>query len=300
MAQHQDSKEVIQAAFKETTLSVATQDNYIKKLINWMEMLKPVSVTDLISNPTAAMEALMMSEIKKTPENLHIYISAAKAYATHVLKNNALKYEWRKIQKDNYEPIQERYDENRPSDLQLTKIMTLQELDDVRKSLPKGSFERLLISFYTLIEPIRADYFSTELIYTGEESKEENYILNNSRLIVKDFKTAKKHGVIDNMISNELQEELKSSLELYPRKYLFTKDDKKSPFGSRKMYSNWACKALKRVLKHDMDLTTLRHIYITEKMKEKTNLLKYQRKRRKENRFLNRIMEKKSKRRKRK
>jgi hypothetical protein len=270
MAQHQDSKELIQAAFKETALAVGTQDNYIKKLIYWVDVLKPESVTDLISNPTVAMEALMTSEIKKTPENLHIYISAAKAYATYVLKNNTLKYEWRKIQKENYEPIQERYDENRPSDLQLTKIMTLQELDKVRRELPKGSFERLLISFYTLIEPIRADYFSTELIYIGEESKEENYILNNSRLIVKDFKTAKKHGVIDNVLSEELQEELKSSLELYPRKYLFTKDDKKSPFGSRKMYSNWACKALKRVLKHPMDLTTLRHIYITEMIKEKS------------------------------
>jgi hypothetical protein len=270
MAQHQDRKEMIQVAFKETTLSVATQDNYIKKLINWMEMLKTESVIDLINNPAAAMEALMASEIKKTHQNLHIYISAALSYAHHILKDKAIADEWGKFQKKNWEPIQERYDENRPSERQLTKIMTLQELDDVRKSLPKGSFERLLISFYTLIEPIRADYFSTELIYTGEESKEENYILNNSRLIVKDFKTAKKYGVIDNVLSEELQEELKSSLELYPRNYLFTKDDKKSPFGSRKMYSNWACKALKRVLKHDMDLTTLRHIYIGSMMKEKT------------------------------
>jgi site-specific recombinase XerC len=37
------------------------------------------------------------------------------------------------------------------------------------------------------------------------------------------------------------------------------------------MYSNWACKALKRVLKHDMDLTSLRHIYITDMMKDRSS-----------------------------
>jgi hypothetical protein len=48
-------------------------------------------------------------------------------------------------------------------------------------------------------------------------------------------------------------------------------DDKKTPF-TRKMFSNWACKTLTRVLKHAMTLTVLRHLYITEKIKENTPL----------------------------
>ena len=268
--EQQDQKESIQAAFKGTTLSVRTQNNHVKCLMNWIDMIEDKSITVLVSNPVASMEAIMKANIKHSPENLHIYISSSKAYVHHVLKDNVLEKEWREIQKKNWEPIQERYDENRPSERQQTKVMSLEEVEEVRKSLSKGSFERLLVSFYTMIEPIRADYFATELIYGEEESKEENYILNNSRLIVRDFKTANKYKVIDNLLSEELQEELRVSLELYPRKYLFTKDDKKSPFVNKKMFSNWACKALKRVLKHPMDLTTLRHIYIGAMMKDKS------------------------------
>ena len=260
----------MEAAFKETTLAARTQKNYIVCLMKWMDMLKTESVIDVVSNPAAAMEALRASEIKQTNHNMHMYISAALAYVNHILKNKDMIMEWKVLQKENYKPIQQRYDENRPSELQLTKIMTLKELGEVRESLPKGSFERLLLSFYTLIEPIRADYHATELIYLDEESKEQNYILNNCRLIVRDFKTAKTYEKIDNILSGDLQEELKASLEKYPRKYLFTKDDKVSPFANKKMFSNWACKALKRVLKHPMDLTVLRHIYITEMMNIKT------------------------------
>jgi hypothetical protein len=259
----------MEAAFKETKLAAVTQKNYIKKLINWMEMLKTESVIDVVSNPEAAMEALMASEIKQTPQNLHSYISAAVSYAINIIKDNDIIDKWKQIQKDNYKPIQKRYDENRPSERQLTKMMTLQEIEEVRKSLPKGSFERLLLSFYTLMEPIRADYFATELVYTGEESKEENYIWNDCRLIVRDFKTKKKYGKIDNTLSEELQEELKASLEMYPRRYLFTLSDKKSPFNTRGRFSEWACRALIRTLKHPMDLTTLRHMYISSMMKVK-------------------------------
>jgi len=260
----------MEAAFKESTLSAVTYKNYCKKLMSWMEMMKTDSIIELVSNAAAAMEALTAAEIKQTPQNLHVYISAALAYVNHILKDKDMIMEWKVLQKENYKPIQQRYDENRPTELQQTKIMTLKEIDDVRKSLPKGSFERLLLSFYTLIEPLRADYYATELIYVGEESKEDNYIWNDCRLIVRDFKTAKKYGMIDNILSEELQDELKASLELYPRKYLFTKDDKVTQFQDKKMFSNWACKALKRILKHPMDLTALRHIYIIEMMKEKS------------------------------
>ena len=258
------------AAFKETELSVVTQKKYVRMLLIWMKMMKTESIIELVSNPAAAMEVFAASELKQTNHNLHQYISSALAYVNHILKDKDMTMEWKVLQKENYKSIQERYDENRPSELQQTKIMTLKEIDDVRKSLPKGSFERLLLSFYTLIEPLRADYHATALVYVGEESKEENYIWNDCRLIVRDFKTAKKYGMIDNNLSEELQEELKASLEKYPRKYLFTKDDKVSRFQDKKMFSNWACKALKRVLKHPMDLTVLRHIYIIEMMKEKT------------------------------
>lgn len=145
-----------------------------------------------------------------------------------------------------------------------------------RDELEKGSFERLLLCFYTMMEPIRADYFSTEIVKEGSESKEENYIVcsdTDARIVIQDFKTKKSHERIENILPIELYEELKVSLARYPRSYLFVTDDKKTPF-TRKMFSNWACKTLTRVLKHAMTLTVLRHLYITEKIKEDTPLEK--------------------------
>ena len=46
-------------------------------------------------------------------------------------------------------------------------------------------------------------------------------------------------------------------------------EDKQSPF-TRKLFSNWACRTLTRILKQPMTLTVLRHIYITNKIKMNT------------------------------
>jgi hypothetical protein len=59
-------------------------------------------------------------------------------------------------------------------------------------------------------------------------------------------------------------------LEKRPRKYLFVGEDKKLPYSSRKMFSNWACRTLTRALGRPMTLTVLRHIYITKKIKDDT------------------------------
>jgi len=182
-------------------------------------------------------------------------------YIKYVIRNKELEGEWRKELKDNWVEIEERYDRNEPSDKQKEKIMDMEEIEGIRVGLEKGSLERLLLTMYTRIEPIRADYYATELTY--EDSKVDNYInLSTNEIIVRDFKTKRIYKELRNKLSEEIREELDRSLELYPRKYLFVMDDKKSAFVSRKLFSNWACRTLSRVLKHGMTLTVLRHLYV--------------------------------------
>jgi len=271
-------EEKVREEFSKTGLSVASQKQHAKKLGQWIEYTEEKTIDGIINDPEKALNVLSSVEtIKQTPTNRHLFISAIVAYLTHVIpdkKENLTK--WKEIQKRNSEPMSEHYASNQPTEQQRDKWMEYSSILQKRDELEKGSFERLLLCFYTMIEPIRADYFSTEIVKEGNKSKEENYILcseTEARIIIQDFKTKRSHERIENILPVELYEELKESLRRYPRSYLFVTDDKKSPF-TRKMFSNWACKTLTRVLKQGMTLTVLRHLYITEKIKEDTGLEK--------------------------
>jgi len=226
-------------------------------------------ITDLIRNPEEAMELLPNFPITHTPENHHAYITPMTAYAKHVMKDQLLENKWKDIKKMNWEPIQDRYDENRPSEHQKEQIMPFEDILRIREGLEKGSVERLLVSFYSLMEPNRADYFATELVKAGQESKEENYIMDGKYLVLKDFKTKAIYKKIENTLSEELQDELKASLEKRPRNYLFVREDG-TPYPNRKQFSSWACRTLSRALKHPMTVITMRHLYIKHQIHNKT------------------------------
>ncbi len=268
----EELQEIIHYLFRNKELSGTSKNQYSKKIPQWLSYLPPPkTLNNLINNPEQSIKYLEETDkIKHSASNHHIYISSVVAYIKYILKNEELLKKWKTYEKTNWKPIAEHYEENKPTELQSNKIMSFEEIDTFRKSLEKGSLERLLLGFYTLIEPIRADYYATEILTSPtDESSEENYIVLTStvsKLIVKDFKTKQKYDKIENTISDELRNELEESLKKYPRNYLFVMEDKQTPF-TRKLFSNWACRTLTRVLKQPMTLTVLRHIYITEKIK---------------------------------
>jgi hypothetical protein len=265
---------VLNHVLRKNTLSETTKKQISKKLSQWVSYLDLKTLNNLLYNPANSIQALHNSpKIKHSPTNHHIYISSVVAYIKYVTKKDELFKNWKEIERKNSEPLAEHYDKNEPSALQKNKDMSLAELHKIRESLEMGSFERLLIAFYTLIEPVRADYYATELLKPDasgglKDSAEDNYIIlydTTAQLIVKDFKTKRKYQKIENTLPPLLLDELHASLKKYPRDYLFVMDDKKTPF-TRKLFSNWACRTLSRVVGKDMTLTALRHNYITDKM----------------------------------
>lgn len=266
-----DLQKIIHHVFRNKELSNTSKSQYSKKIPQWISYINtPKNLNHLINNPETSLEALEAANIKHSSSNHHIYISSVVAFIKYIVKNEILLKKWKTIEKTNWKAIAEHYEENKPTELQKEKMMSLEEIHRIRQSLEPGSSERLLLSFYTLIEPIRADYFATEIVINEQlEPTEDNYIiLETSKLVVKDFKTKQKYEKIENTLSTELSEELKISLKKYPRKYLFVRDNK--PY-TRKLFSNWACRTLRRILKQPMTLTALRHIYITNKIQTKTS-----------------------------
>ena len=271
----EELKVIILDIFKDIPLSATSKKQYSVKLPQWVSYLPIKTLAALLDDPSAAITTLEATpKIKHSPTNHHIYIGSAVAFIRHIIKDEAQLKKWKEYERKNSEPIAERYAENAPSELQKDKAaVPFDEIDKVRRSLPSGSVERLLIAFYTLIEPIRADYYATEILTDeSQEPTEENYIIlstTKAQLVVRDFKTKERYEKIENTLSDELIAELKASLDKKPRKYLFITDDMKAY--TRKLFSNWACRALTRVLKQPMTLTALRHIYITKKIQDKTS-----------------------------
>lgn len=277
-------KNLINVFNTHTTLSDSSKKQYSLKIAQWLHLLPSTKQTNkptihtLIANPTTSYESLIETPtIKHTPQNHHIYISAVAALTNHVLKDQELLKSWKAIEKKNWIPIAEHYEENKPTTLQEEKVISHEEIQTIRESLPKGSIERLLLSFYTLIEPIRADYYATEIITqtstTIQTPTEDNYIVlsqTQGLITVKDFKTKATYEKIENTLPPILLEELHESLKKQPRKYLFTTPENPTQPFTRKMFSNWACRTLTRVLKQPMTLTVLRHLYITHKIQSKT------------------------------
>ena len=248
-------------------LCETTKRQSAKKILNWLSYTPYESIREMAEHPEESKSYLESANIKQTVSNYHVHMSAMVSYIKYVLQDDVLVKPWREMMRENWSEISDRYDENRPSEQQKDKIMEWSEIEAKRDRLEYGSMERLLLSFYTKIEPIRADYFATELIEEEEEEKEkaDNYIIMGTRrLVVRDFKMKRKYDRIENTISDELMDELRVSLQKNPRRYLFVMEDKK-PYQTRKAFSNWACRVVSRVLEHPMTLTVLRHLYIMNK-----------------------------------
>lgn len=260
-------KQMVISAFG-PTLQESTKEKYGELMEKWIAYTQmPLDI--LINNPDEAVKRLETFPITHTPENHHSYLTCIVAYVHHVKKDTALEEKWKKHHKKNWEPIQQRYDENRPSENQKEQMMPFEEILEIREKLEKGSIERLLLSFYTIMEPVRADYFATELIREGQNPRTENYIVDQRTIMIRDFKTHVSHEKIENVLPEELQDELRESLKKKPRRYLFTREDN-TPYPDRNQFSKWACRTLRRILHHPMSLTTLRHLYIGYQIKQKT------------------------------
>ena len=256
--------------FQHTSLGASTRTQYETKLTQW-ELYTNTPLPTLAANPNESLAKLHAAPIAQTPTNRHVYLSAMIAYITHVAEDKSTLPVWKELQKENSEPLSEHYASNEPTANQKNKQMDWDVIHQIREELPRG-MERLLLTLYICMEPIRADYYATEIVQPGEESKEENYIVMSDppQLVIRDFKTKKKYEKLENTLPQVVADELRASLEETPRKYVFVGENK-TPY-TRKLFSNWACRALTRVLKQPMTLTVLRHLYISQKVKEETPL----------------------------
>jgi hypothetical protein len=240
------------------------------------------SLACIIMFPDISMNALENSLKVNTNTNRHIFIVAVMSFIkhkknllTHLSKDQycSIRVKWIDINNENEAPIIQRRLENKPTDAQLSKggsQLTFAQIISKRDELPVGSYERLLISMYTYIPPVRADYFATEIVYNDDVPTQNNYIRikdDDVHCIITDFKTAKTYKQITHNFPPELVAELMASLKNKPRKYLFP-NTRNEPH-TRNSYVLWTRRCLTRIFGTDFTLVFFRHAFITDFIRTK-------------------------------
>jgi hypothetical protein len=265
--------------FENTPIHENSIKAYNAKLNEWISFMPSLyqSLVCVINFPDISMKALENNLKSNTNTNRHLYIVAVMSFIKHNKdllihlspdQYSVIRIKWIDINNQNEAPIIQRRLENKPTDNQLKKggfKITFSQIIAKRDELPLGSVERLLIAMYTMIPPVRADYFATQIIRGDEVPTQKNYIRIYSpdrvESILTDFKTAKTFKQITNLFPPQLITELNSSLDKYPRSYLFT-NTKGQPY-TRNSFTVWASRLLSKLFETEFTLVFFRHSFVS-------------------------------------
>lgn len=263
--------------FHNTSLAESSRTLFGKKLAQFIGFLpKGKTIDYIIDNPELASKILQNEKsIAQTSANRHMFYSSVVAYLKHTdqgrKRAEPLKKRWEAIQKENWEERRQQSVNNEPSKNQIIVAQTLTWADIIKKRDElKPGMEKLLLSMYTYVPPVRADYFDVEINpkNIGAESKSNYIILNKtqpekSELVIRDFKTVAKYKEIRHPLPSELYKMIQQSLKEKPRDYLFVMPSNvKRPF-DRAAFSKWANKILQSLFNVQINLTSLRHLFIS-------------------------------------
>ena len=267
---------VVTNHFTTTLLSETSKKMFNTALDKWKNCWgMPKTLEWIIQHPVQAMKCLRAAkDIKATPMNHHRFISAVLAYLKHEAPDIKAFTVWKEIQTKNSVPMEEHKVSGKPTALQADKVQLWERILEVRDALEPGE-TKLLLAFYTYINPVRADYYDC-MIYNDEKEVDhdlgvQNYIIldDKPRVVMGDYKTSKHYGVLTLPMPEELVAILKAFLKANPKRmWLFEKiHDTEStiaePF-DRVYFSVWANRRLCKAFGSPMTLTAIRHSFTSQ------------------------------------
>ena len=143
-----------------------------------------------------------------------------------IQKQSDLYKKWLDIHQEVRAPINAKYQSNEPNSRQKEAYISFEELVKIRNKLEDGTSEKLLLSMYTMIPPVRSDYYKIAIYKTENEVTDDidNYLIMNSKpfIVLRKYKTSKTYKAIKIDLPKDLVKQIKSSLNKNPRDFLFT------------------------------------------------------------------------------
>lgn len=235
----------------------------------------------VMTHPQEFKEALLKYKSKHsladrtTTQYIAIIISLF-MHNTNMLEEHNDKFKmYKTIKKDMSEEIEDQVLSNKPTIKQAKGLITLNDIIETRDKLDKGSDDRLLLSLYTMIPPLRSNFDNVKILNKDSNDNKNNYIVlteDKNQLILNRYKTAPTYDKIIINLPDDLVSEINESLKQKPRDYLFVEHGNK-PYTKANSWNAWANRRLKKLFNTDFSLTMFRHIYLSNKdlkLNEKT------------------------------
>ena len=208
-----------------------------------------------------------------TLPNVRNYITSIIAllrYSPHIAPHLSHRLEshstWVSLRNHITQPTYDRQIQEKPTALQELRggsKLSFQHLIDARDSLEIPAVHKLLLAMYTYLYPVRADYYALQIV-TDSEPTHPNYLrvsLNSTELMIRDFKTSNVFPPIHYpSVPHPLHLLILASLQEKPRQFLF--ESRERPY-TRIRFSQWASSTLASCLLVPLNLTIIRHIFIS-------------------------------------
>ena len=160
--------------------------------------------------------------------------------------------------------------ENQPTEKQAKAYMPLADVIAARDKQPRESVAFLLLSLYTMMEPVRADFQRIRIYHSNQEADnaagaEPNFIViteNQITLTLNKYKTAKELGTFKRIIPKNLEAVIREDILRRPRDFLIVSPTTGAPYDDDKQYSKYVNRILKTALGKPIGVSMLRHIYV--------------------------------------
>ena len=245
-------------------LSTVTKRTYLERLKYMIQQTK-VDLYELITHPKKYLE--WIHQHSSSLQTQKSYISAILAIFKHTPEmkqsEQAFYYDWYQGFKDVHKKIDHQYKLNEPSEKQKKAFVSFDQIIKKRDELESGSKEKLILSMYTYLPPLRSD-FNEVYLYKEKpvKSNYSNYIYfgQTPMLILNEYKTVRKNDVFQKELPNELYQEIEKSLKKEPRDWLFMDRDGK-PY-KENSYNRWVNRTLKKLFNKPLTISLIRHSYI--------------------------------------
>ena len=150
----------------------------------------------------------------------------------------------------------------------------------VREELGKhlGNYNKhlrhLILCLYTMIPPLRLDWAGAEICASGPVPTEGNIVdIANKVFLLRNYKTAKRHGALTIPLSDELMAVIQKSLEMYPRKALLGQREDHNVCMTQPSLSHTLVRTFRDVSGRSMNLQLLRRSYVSHQMNGQPSLL---------------------------
>jgi integrase len=254
-------------------VSKNTKEQYVRNSITLQRLAGGRTLETIISHPKSMLRRIDTAyESNQTRKSLMSTVKAYVKYNPELKETYAEAIEiWSDAFRVTDKAITERVATAQPTQREL---MNWVEWGDVLKKQHElgfgeyASITHLLVSMYSLIEPIRADYGNIRIVREGgEEPQSENYVLlspmpGRSKLVLHSYKTSKRYGMFQRDLPAQLVNIIETSLKKFPRTFLFV-DESGHPYTKRNSYTRFANRTFERLFGKKFTISLMRHSFVS-------------------------------------